>query len=58
MSASVHSVLVQGADVVAAVILPIEKMSEEAQESRNKYSSTSVEIIREKYLVYQRMKTF
>jgi hypothetical protein len=36
MPASVHKVLVHGADIISGAILPIGKLSGEAQESRNK----------------------
>ena len=36
MSASVHKILVHGADIVSSAILPTGQLSEEAQESRNK----------------------
>ena len=36
MPASVHKVLVHGADIISGAILPIGQLSEEAQESRNK----------------------
>jgi hypothetical protein len=36
MPASVHKVLVHGADIVSGAILPIGQLSEEAQESTNK----------------------
>jgi hypothetical protein len=36
MPASAHKVLVHGADIVSGATLPIGKLSEEAQESRNK----------------------
>ena len=37
ITANVHKILVQGADIVAGAILPIGKLSKVAQESRNKY---------------------
>jgi len=36
MSASVHKILVHGANIVSGAILPIGQLSEEAQVSRNK----------------------
>jgi hypothetical protein len=36
MPASVHKVLVHGADIVSGALLPTGQLSEEAQESRNK----------------------
>lgn len=36
MPASVHKILIHGADVIENAILPIGQLSEEAQESRNK----------------------
>jgi hypothetical protein len=35
MPASVHKVLVHGADIISGAILPIGQLSEEVQESRN-----------------------
>ena len=36
LPASIHKILIHGADVVSAAILPIGQLSEEAQEARNK----------------------
>lgn len=37
MPASVHKILVHGGDILAAALLPIGQLSEEAQESSNKF---------------------
>jgi hypothetical protein len=58
MLASGHKILVHSADIVSGAILPIRQLSEEAQESRNKDSSPSGEVTREKHLGHQRMKMF
>jgi hypothetical protein len=54
----VFILLVYGADIVSGAILPLRKLSKEAQESRTRMSSTSEEITGEKYLSHQRMKMF
>jgi hypothetical protein len=45
----VFTLLVHGVDIVSMAILPIRKLSQEAQESRIRTSSTS-EVTGEKYL--------
>jgi hypothetical protein len=54
----VFILLVHGVDIVSGAILPLRKLSEEAQESRIRTSSTSEEDTGEKYLSHQRMKMF